>query len=159
MPGGEDVGMSYLCMLEERGITKQKLISACLELFVPHPGVESRAQAERVLSRLFDSILEDANVCALLEAAFALEEKAARGELYGISREAYRDDAVFIVADEIIGMAIAEYIAGTRARFEYVRFDKAKPGLLSSLGPFVDDAIAGLIAGASTLMYSTQGRI
>jgi alpha-ribazole phosphatase CobZ len=151
--------MSYLNTLAERGITKEKLISTCLELFVPHPEIESRERAEQVLSKIFDSLLEDANVCALLEAAFALEEKAARGELYGISSKAYEKDAVFIVADEIIGMAIAEYIAGTRARFEYVRFDMAKPGVLSSLGPFVDDAIAGLIAGASTLMYSTKGRV
>ena len=148
--------MGCLNILAERGITRQELISTCLELFVPHPGVESREQAERVLRRIFDAVLEDANVCALLEAAFALEEKAERGELYGISSEAYSSDAVFIVADEIIGMAIAEYIAGTRARFEYVRFDQAKPGLLSSLGPFIDDAIAGLIAGASTLMYSPE---
>ena len=149
--------MSYLRVLEGRGIGKRELIRACLELFTPHPGVETREEAERVLDELFDSLLRDANVCALLEAAFALEEKARRGELCNIPQDAYREDAVFIVADEIIGMAIAEYIGGTRARFEYVRFDRAKPGLLSALPPFVDDAIAGLIAGASALMYSLGG--
>ncbi len=151
--------MSYLEVLEKRGITKRQLISSCLELFVPHPGIESREKAEQILDKLLEQILSDANVCALLEAAFALEEKAAKGELQGISKEAFRKDEVFIVVDEIIGMAIAEYIAGTRARFEFVRFDMAKPGLLSSLGPFVDDAIAGLLSGASALMYTLHTEI
>jgi len=34
----------------------------------------------------------------------------------------FENDSVNIVADEILGMAIAEYIGGTRARFEYVRY-------------------------------------
>ncbi len=159
MPCGEAVGVSCLHRLEELGITKEKLISTCLELFVPHPGVETREKATEVLDKVFDELLEDANVCALLEAALALETRASKGELAGISKDAHSEDAVFIVADEIIGMAIAEYIAGTRARFEFVRYDVKKPGVLSSLPAFVDDAVAGLIAGASALMYSRRGRI
>ena len=38
------------------------------------------------------------------------------------------------VADEVLGIAIASYIGGTRAVFEYVRFDQAKPGILKKLG-------------------------
>ncbi|NOZ59525.1 MAG: alpha-ribazole phosphatase CobZ [Euryarchaeota archaeon] len=148
------MGVSCAHVLERLGVTRASLVSTCLELFVPHPGVETRERAAEVLERIFDLLLEDVNVCALLEAALALEEKAARGELHGVSAEDHSGDAVFIVADEIIGMAIAEYIAGTRARFEFVRYDMQKPGVLSSLPPFADDAVAGLIAGASALMYS-----
>jgi hypothetical protein len=54
----------------------------------------------------------------------------------------------------VIGMSIAKYISGDKGIFEYVRFDKLKPGILSTLGPFMDDVIAGLIGGASANMYS-----
>ena len=47
-------------------------------------------------------------------------------------------------------MAIAEYIGGTCARFEFTRYDQKKPGILSTLGPFLDDAVAGLIAGCTS---------
>ncbi|MDD1659376.1 MAG: hypothetical protein LUP92_03935 [Methanomicrobiales archaeon] len=51
-------------------------------------------------------------------------------------------------------MAIAEYIGGTCARFEFTRYDQKKPGILSGLGPFLDDAVAGLIAGCTSRLYS-----
>src|SRR5512139_1570390 len=60
----------------------------------------------------------------------------------------------FLLADEIIGMAIAECIGGTYARFEFTRYDQKKPGILSRLGPFLDDAVAGLIAGCTSRLYS-----
>jgi phosphatidylglycerophosphatase A len=51
-------------------------------------------------------------------------------------------------------MAIAECIGGTYARFEFTRYDQKKPGILSKLGPFLDDAVAGLIAGCTSRLYS-----
>lgn len=144
-------------LLKELGIGKQELISTALELFVPHPGVESREKARGVLNELLDRYLRDPNVACLLIAAFELDKSAERGEIPGISREAFKNDEVFVVADEIIGMAIAEYIGGTRALFEFVRFDREKPGILSRLKPFSDDAIAGLLAGVSSQMYSQAG--
>jgi hypothetical protein len=38
--------------------------------------------------------------------------------------------------------------------FEFVRFDKQKPGILAELGPFMDDVIGGLIGGVSANMYT-----
>jgi phosphatidylglycerophosphatase A len=51
-------------------------------------------------------------------------------------------------------MAIAECIGGTYARFEFTRYDQKKPGILAKLGPFLDDAVAGLIAGCTSRLYS-----
>ena len=52
---------------------------------------------------------------------------------------------------------------GYKGLFDYVRYDKAKPGILARLGPFLDDALAGLIGGVSANMYtravSDQGNI
>jgi phosphatidylglycerophosphatase A len=48
----------------------------------------------------------------------------------------------------MLGIQIATYIAGTRALFEFERFDRKKPGILGKLPPFLDDVIGGLISGA-----------
>ncbi len=141
-------------ILNEKGISREDLIATAMELFVPHPGIETQEIAEQILGKIFDSTLRDPNVNSLLIAAFELERLAVEGKIPGISREDFDRDEVFILADEIIGMAIAEYIGGTRAKFEFVRFDMKKPGVLKKLEAFADDAIGGLIAGASSLMYS-----
>jgi phosphatidylglycerophosphatase A len=59
-----------------------------------------------------------------------------------------------LVADEILGIAIANYIGGARGVFEFVRFDQAKPGILKKLGPITNDAIGGLVAGVSSNVYT-----
>lgn len=43
---------------------------------------------------------------------------------------------------------------GARGIFEFIRFDQAKPGILKKLGPIMNDAIGGLIAGVSSNMYT-----
>ncbi len=139
-------------------VSSEDVINAVLELYRPHPGVETRRKARAFLSRLLEEALEDANVNALLLASLRIEEAGRKGEIPGIPKKTFERDPIFLVADEIIGMAIAEYIGGTRARFEYVRFDKKKPGILKKLGPFLDDAVCGLAAGISSRMYSEAGR-
>jgi len=59
-----------------------------------------------------------------------------------------------LVADELLGLTIANYIAGAKGIFEFIRFDQAKPGILKKLGPISNDAIGGLIAGVSSNMYT-----
>ena len=66
----------------------------------------------------------------------------------------YERDLTYLIADEVIGMTIAKYIGGYKGTFDYVRYDKAKPGILGVLGPFMDDVIAGLIGGVSANMYT-----
>jgi len=144
-------------ILRQKGIKKEDLVAAALELHVPHPGVEGKRKARQILEKTFDSVFSDPNINALILAGFHLEELAIQDSLPGMKNEDFKKDPVFLVADEILGMAIAEYIAGTRARFEYVRFDIAKPGILKKLGPFVDDVICGVIAGVSSKMYTEAG--
>ena len=54
----------------------------------------------------------------------------------------------------MLGTSIATYISGSKGAFEFVRYDKQKPGILANLGPFMDDVIGGLIGGVSSSMYS-----
>ncbi len=139
--------------LEERGILVGDITAAWQELFVPHPGIEDREKAGEIFKTILENAFGDINVCSLVLAGMRLEEDGKADLIPGIKDE-FKLDAVNILADEIIGMAIAEYIGGTRARFEYVRYDRAKPGILGTLGPFMDDTICGIIAGVSSKLYS-----
>ena len=140
--------------LEMRGITVAAITDAAMEMYVPHPGIETETLAREVFGRELAFSLSDPNLCILLYAAVLLEEDGASGKLPGISASVYGRDPVFLIADEVIGIAIAKYIGGYKGMFEFTRFDQNKPGILSKLGPFMDDAIAGLIGGVSSNMYS-----
>ena len=83
-----------------------------------------------------------------------MEEDGERGLIPGISKREFEKDPRWLVADEVLGMAIANYIGGSKGVFEYIRFDKAKPGILKKLGPIADDIIAGLLGGISSNMYT-----
>ncbi len=145
---------SIMSVLKEAGLSEKVLVSAAMELYVPHPGVENVDIAKRVFRRELRHALSDPNLCILLYAGLLLEKAGENGELPGMSKEIFNKDLSFLIVDEVIGMSIAKYISGDKGIFEYVRFDKLKPGVLSKLGPIMDDVIAGLIGGASANMYS-----
>jgi alpha-ribazole phosphatase CobZ len=144
---------ALLLFLEEKGIGMEDLVDAGLELFVPHPGIESVEKAVVVLREELLDALGDVNVSCLLVAAFRAQEDAERELIPGLSKERFLGRPG-LVADEVLGLAIANYIAGTRGVFEFTRFDQAKPGILKKLGPITNDAVAALIAGASSNMYT-----
>lgn len=150
--------MKTVKMLDDREIYIDDIVESAMELFVPHGRLKSREQASATFRRMLASALDDINVASLILAGFRLEDDGNQGLIPGLSIEDFKKDAVHIVADEILGMAIAEYIGGTRARFEYVRYDMKKPGILGRLGPFVDDVICGVISGVSSQMYSEELR-
>lgn len=129
------------------------LIDTALELFVPHPGVETREKAAKILEEEFMDALSDVNVSCMVVACFRAEEDARAGLIPGLSRERFMGRPG-LVADELLGMAIACYIAGVKGIFEFIRFDQAKPGILRKLGPITNDAIGGLISGVSSNMYT-----
>lgn len=139
--------------LEERGITLEELVSSAMEMYVPHPRVPFE-EAEEVLRRCLLEAMADVNVSALVVAALRLNEDAERGLLPGLGTSNYGSDPVHLVADEVLGVSIAMHIAGYYGLFEFYRFDRAKPGILKRLPPFLDDAIGALLAGASSRMYS-----
>jgi len=139
--------------LEQHNITMQDLIDAALEMYVPHPGIETPQKAAEVLEEELIIALSDPNVATLITAAFHAQEDAEKGLIPGLSME-YFMGRPGLVADELIGIAIATYIAGAKGMFEFVRFDQAKPGILKKLGPLTNDPIGALIAGASSNMYT-----
>jgi len=139
--------------LEQKGITLNDLVDTALELFVPHPGVETAEKAAKVLREEFLEALADVNVSTLEVAAFRAQEDAEKGLIPGLTRERFMGRPG-LVADEVLGLAIADYIAGARGIFDFTRYDQAKPGILKRLGPLTNDAIGGLVAGVSSNMYT-----
>jgi len=153
LAAAEGSKLPLLQYLEERGVTLKDLVETALELFVPHPGVEDKQKATEVIIEEFNDALSDVNVSCMIVACYRAEEDAKVGLVPGLTRERFLGRPG-LVADELLGMAIANYIAGARGIFEFIRFDQNKPGILSKLGPITNDAIGGLIAGCSSNMYS-----
>lgn len=149
-----EITSDIIDVLEEEGITVDMLVDTALELYAPHPGLETREIAEERFRRELEIAVSDANLCLLIYSGILLERDGEKGKLPNISRSSYEKDLTFIIADEVIGMSIAKYISGDKGIFEFVRFDKQKPGILSKLGPFMDDIIGGLIGGVSANMYT-----
>ncbi|MEA1985168.1 MAG: alpha-ribazole phosphatase CobZ [Euryarchaeota archaeon] len=143
-----------LDVLEQEGITVDMLVDTAMGLFTPHPGIETREKAENLFKRELDIALSDPNLCLLIYSGILLERDGKAGKLPNISKSSYEKDLTFIIADEVMGMSISKYISGDKGMFEFVRFDKQKPGILSELGPFMDDVIGGLVGGVSANMYT-----
>jgi len=146
-----------LAYLEERGISLKDLIDTALELFVPHPGLDTEEKAVEMLREEFLDALSDVNVSCLEVACFRAQEDAENGLIPGLSKERFMGRPG-LVADELLGLAIANYLAGVKGIFEFTRFDQAKPGILKKLGPITNDAIGGLVAGVSSNVYTRAFR-
>jgi alpha-ribazole phosphatase CobZ len=141
-------------VLQDEGITLDEIVSSALELYFPHPGVETREKAEAVFRRELDLALSDPNLALLIYAGVLLELEGSRSNLPNLKQADYDCDLTCLIADEVLGMSIAKYVGGYKGVFDYVRYDKAKPGILGRLGPFMDDVVAGLIGGVSSNMYT-----
>jgi alpha-ribazole phosphatase CobZ len=139
--------------LEKKGISLESLIDSALEMYVPHPGVETEEKATQQFKEEFLDALSDVNVSTLIVASFHAQEEAENGRIPGLTKERFLGRPG-LVADELIGLAIANYIGGARGMFEFVRFDQAKPGILKELPPLTNDAIGALVAGVSSNVYT-----
>ena len=136
-----------LDFLVSEGILIGDLVEAGFELCV---GVEITDELKEKLEKQIIHSLTDINVIALLMAAIRTEEDFQNNRLREID---VSDDPAYLYTDEVLGLSIANQIAGTKARFNFKRYDEAKPGIISCLGPMVDDIFAGLIAGCMSKIF------
>lgn len=143
------VGLSFgiLDYFVAEGIQISDLTDAAMELV---EGVEITDELrEKFEIQLYKS-LEDINVIALLMAAIRTEYDFENNLVREVD---ISDDPAYLYTDEVLGLSIANQIAGTKARFNFVRYDQAKPGILYGLGPMLDDIIGGLIAGVMSKIF------
>lgn len=133
--------------IEGAGVKIEDLVDAGMELCV---GVE---QSEELYKKLHDQLLkslEDLNVVSFIIAGIRLEEDYAKHRVDGVNVD---DDPAYLYSDEVFGMSVANQIAGTKAIFNFKRYDEEKPGIISELGPVLDDIFAGLVAGCMSKIF------
>lgn len=124
------------------GILIGDLVEAGLAL-VSH--VEITSDLEDKLEKQILKSLEDVDVIALIVAAMRTEKILTQSGLREI------DEAVH--AGDVLGLAVANQIAGTKATFNFIKYDEAKPGIIYGLPSILDDVFAGLIAGCVTKIF------
>jgi len=133
--------------MNDVGVRIDDLVDAGLELVV---GVEETQEIHEKLKKQIYHSLEDLNVVSFIIAGIRLEEDYEKHRVRGIDVD---DDPEYLYSDEVFGMSIANQIAGTKAIFNFKRYDEAKPGIISKLGPVLDDVFAGLIAGCMSKIF------
>ena len=94
--------------------------------------------------------ITDINVIALIVAAMRTEQDLTGNRIREVD---VRDDPAHLYTDEVLGLAISNQIAGTKATFNFKRYDEAKPGIIYGLPPMLDDIFAGLIAGCVSKIF------
>jgi len=139
--------ISILDQLKEKGINLDELAKAGIKLCV---GVKVDDKLRKKLKKQLIKSLSDINVITLILAAIRAEEDLQHHRIKNVNID---DDPAHLYSDEVLGMAVANQIAGTKAIFNFKRYDEEKPGIISRLGPMTDDVIAGLIAGTMSKIF------
>jgi len=143
----EELSRSIYEYMSQAGVEVQQLVDAGLELLA---GVDRTQELELSLENQIKKSLEDINVVVLIVAGIRVEEDLQNHHIKGVDVD---DDPAYLYSDEVLGMAIANQIAGTKAIFNFKRYDEAKPGIIGTLGPMLDDVFAGLVAGCMSKIF------
>ncbi len=142
-----DLTFGILDYFVSEGILIGDLVDAGMELVA---GIEVTDELkEKMKSQILKS-LTDINVIALLVAAMRTEQDLTGGRIREVD---ISDDSAYLYTDEVLGLAISNQIAGTKATFNFKRYDEAKPGIIYGLPPMLDDIFAGLIAGCMSKIF------
>ncbi|MFA5312417.1 MAG: phosphatidylglycerophosphatase A [Methanomassiliicoccales archaeon] len=143
----------FVQLLDDRGITLDAMWDSAKKLIFPNDNWSEDLLRGMFLKRI-EILRQDINVNALVHAAILLEDKGNRNGLYGLDAGRFQQDPVHLLADEVLGIGLAQYITGTKGLFEYIRYDRKKPGVLGQLGPFLDDIVGSLIGSVMSMVYS-----
>lgn len=127
--------------LVSEGIQIGDLIEAGMALLDENDVTEELT--EKMKAQLFKS-LSDINVIVLLVAALRTKQDL---DGYRIREINIRRDSSRIHVDDVLGFLLANQIAGTKAVFNFKKYDELKPGIIYGLPMILDDIFAGLIAG------------
>ncbi|MEM1525339.1 MAG: bifunctional adenosylcobinamide hydrolase/alpha-ribazole phosphatase CbiS [Nitrososphaerales archaeon] len=144
---------SLLKRLEERGITLNDLVATAMELYTSS---KSDVEISKALRDGLIKAMSDINVASFIIGAIRLQEDGELGLIPNLSRDLFLQDPITLIADESIGLALANYIAGTWGIHNFLNYERVKPGIMSKAGPFLDDVIGGLIAGVFSKIMSER---
>jgi len=138
------------------GIAKREFSQAFAALLKEAPLPVEEGEELREL----DKILRDPNVWALILAASELDAMGARGLIPGLSAEEFKSDSPRLIADELLGVALADYLGGFQAVLTTYWVERMKKrGAFRELAPFADDIMSALLASVYLSLYKkTYGR-
>ena len=145
--------VDFIKLLDDRGITMEEMWTAANKLVLPNLDWPEGCLKSKFVERM-NLLRQDVNVNTIVKGAILLEDAGKGQELYGLDNGVSDSESVHLLADEIMGIALAEYITGTKGLFEYVRYGQKKPGILAELGPFLDDIVGALIGAVISRAYS-----
>jgi alpha-ribazole phosphatase CobZ len=116
----------------------------------PVPGVD-RGRVVEAARKLLRHWLRDPNVQALIIASRELDVHGSAGGIPGLTAPEFQADTPRMVADELLGMALASYLAGSRGVFSMYWVERLKKeGVIPEAPMFEDDVASALIAAALT---------
>ncbi len=136
--------------LVSEGILIGDLAEAGIELM---DGVDATPELEDKLKAQILKSLTDINVIALLVAAMRTEQDLSANRIREFGSN---DNLASLHSDDVLGMAIANQIGGTKAALDFKRYDELKPGIIYGLPPVLDDIFAGLIAGCVSRILEVE---
>ena len=142
-----NISFGILDYILAEGVSIDALVDAGMELCVD---VKDSKELRKKLKLQLLKSLEDLNVVALLMSAIRCEDDFQSNRLREVD---INDDPAYLYTDEVLGIAIANQIAGTKATFNFKRYDEEKPGIIAKLGPMIDDIFAGLVAGCMSKIF------
>lgn len=129
------------------GILIGDLVEAGTDLL---DGIEVTDELKHKMEEQIFNSLADINIITLIVAAMRTEQDLSGNRI----REVEMDDiASNFYTGDVLGLAIANQIAGTKAAFNFKKYDEAKPGIIYGLPPILDDIFAGLIAGCMSKIF------
>ncbi len=141
------------------GLSVEELVEEAVRAYreAPVPGL-SEGKVRSELRKVLLKVLKDPNVWAFLIAARELDLHGVSGTIPGLSREEFLRDTVKVVADELMSLALATYVAGAKAMFSTYWVERLKTkGVLKAvkeLPMFEDDIVSALIASTLTRLYN-----
>lgn len=139
-----DLTFGILDCLVAEGILIGDLVDAGMELLVDveiTQDLKDKMESQILLS------LADINVISLIVAAMHAEQDLRADRI----RELNTPDNLHV--GEVLGLAISNQIAGTKAVFNFNKYYLAKPGIIWGLPPILKDVFVGLIAGCITKVF------
>ena len=142
-----ELSFGILDYLVAEGIQISDLVDAGMELV---SGIEITDDLKEKMKVQILKSLADINVITLLVAAMRTEQDLTGNHIREFDAIV---DSAYLYAGDVLGLAISNQIAGTKAAFNFKRYDEAKPGIIYGLPSMLDDIFAGLIAGCMSKVF------
>lgn len=142
-----DLTFGILDYLVSEGILIGDLVDAGVELV---DGAEVNEELKQKMKTQVLKSLSDIDVISLLSAAMRTEQDLTGNRIREVD---ISDNQTYLHIGGVLGMAISNHIAGTKAVFNFKRYHELKPGIIYGLPPILDDVFAGLIAGCISRIF------